>query len=262
MTTLAADRLTLAYADHVVVPELSLELPAGKVTALVGPNGSGKSTILKALARLLKPRAGTVLLDGRRLSEHGTRGVARRLSILPQRPTAPDSLTVRQLVGYGRAPHQRHFAGPTREDHAAIDRTLHRCALTDLADRPIGQLSGGQRQRAWVGMALAQDTPILLLDEPTTFLDMAHQLELLQLLGRANHEQGKTIVMVLHDLNLAARFADHIIAIRDGRIAAQGPPSDVICPAVLEAVFGVSAHIVQCPQRGVPLCIPYPLAGP
>ncbi|MCA9879169.1 MAG: ABC transporter ATP-binding protein [Thermomicrobiales bacterium] len=257
---LVTDQLTLSYLDDVVVRDLSLTIPSGKMTALIGANGSGKSTILKALGRVLKPRAGAVYLDGETIHGQSTRAVARRLALLPQSPDAPDGLTVRELVGYGRFPYQRGFGALTPEDLRMIDWALTVTGLHDLAARAVGSLSGGQRQRAWIGMALAQGTPILLLDEPTTYLDMAHQLEVLQLLDRLNRDAGHTIVMVLHDLHHAARYAHYLVAIQDGQVIATGAPQEIVTPQLLRNVFGVEADILIDPRSGVPLCVPYALA--
>jgi iron complex transport system ATP-binding protein len=257
---LHTEQLTLAYETTVVIHDLSLAIPAGKITALVGPNGCGKSTLLRGIARLLAPRRGAAYLDGRAIHHIPTRELALRLGILPQGPTAPEGLTVRELVAQGRYPHQAWFQQWALEDQAAVDRALEITSMADLSDRPIDALSGGQRQRAWIAMTLAQETPIILLDEPTTFLDLAHQIEVLQLLERLNHAESRTIVMVVHDLNHATRHAQHVIALRDGRMVAAGTPADVVTPALLQEVFGVEAEVLPDPRTGVPLCIPYGLA--
>ncbi|HZJ08259.1 MAG TPA: ABC transporter ATP-binding protein [Trueperaceae bacterium] len=256
MSELYTKQLSLGYADGPVVEGLDLGIPEGRITALVGANGSGKSTILKALARVLQPRAGAAFLDGKEIHRLSTREVAKRLAILPQGPEAPEGLTVGDLVTYGRYPHRGTFGGPTSEDRRMCDWALSVTGMTVFAERQVGQLSGGQRQRAWIAMALAQGTEVLLLDEPTTFLDMAHQLEVLQLLERLNRDQGRTIVMVVHDLNHASRFAHHMVAIARGKVAAQGTPREVMTPDVFRKVFAIDADIVDDPRLGVPICIP------
>lgn len=254
--SLRADHLRLAYDDRIVVDDLSLEIPAGEVTVIVGANACGKSTLLRALARLLSPRFGTVLLDGEDIRRLPTRVVAQRLGMLPQQPIAPDGIVVSDLVARGRHPHQRWFRQWSAEDQDAVEHALVATGISALADRSVDELSGGQRQRVWIAMALAQGTEILLLDEPTTFLDLAHQVEVLDLLADLNAADGRTIVCVLHDLNLACRYATHLIALRDGSIAAQGRPADVITAALVDHVFGLPATIVPDPVAGSPLVIP------
>ncbi|MEV6302644.1 ABC transporter ATP-binding protein [Actinoplanes sp. NPDC051861] len=256
MSRLNAQGLSLGYDDRTVVTDLSADILDGKVTAIVGANACGKSTLLRGLARLLKPRTGAVFLDGRAISEMSTVDVAKVLGLLPQSPVAPDGVTVADLVARGRYPHQGWFRRWTDADHEAVARALEATGTADLADRPLQQLSGGQRQRVWVAMALAQDTDLLLLDEPTTFLDINHQVELLRLLRRLNQESGKTIVAVLHDLNLASRFCDHIIAMADGSIAAEGPPAEVITAELVAKVFGLACVIVPDPVTGTPIVVP------
>ncbi|MBB2946988.1 iron complex transport system ATP-binding protein [Actinoplanes lutulentus] len=256
MTRLNARDLTLGYDDRPVVHDLSLDVLDGKVTAIVGANACGKSTLLRGLARLLKPRGGAVHLDGKALTEMSTVDVAKVLGLLPQSPLAPDGVTVADLVSRGRYPHQGWFRRWTDDDHAAVASALEATGTADLASRPLAQLSGGQRQRVWVAMALAQDTDLLLLDEPTTFLDINHQVELLRLLRTLNEESGKTIVAVLHDLNLASRFCDHIIAMSGGAIVAEGPPSEVITAELVEKVFGLTCVIIPDPIAGTPIVVP------
>lgn len=253
--------LSIAYEDRLIVDDLNIQIPQGKITALVGANGSGKSTILKTMARLMQPKKGQVLLDGKSIHKQSTREVAKQLAILPQNPTAPEGLTVTELVSYGRFPYQKGFGSLKAEDKKMIEWAIESTRLSEFHDRPIDQLSGGQRQRAWIAMALAQDTDILFLDEPTTFLDMAHQLEVLQLLEELNTTAKRTIVMVVHDLNHASRYAHHMIAIKQGKAAATGSPEKVMTPDVLREVFGIEADIVTDPRTGVPLCLPYALAG-
>ncbi|GGM06141.1 ABC transporter ATP-binding protein [Dactylosporangium sucinum] len=255
---LRASGLRLGYGDTVVVDGLDLDVPDGAVTAVVGPNGCGKSTLLRALGRLLRPRAGEVLLDGRRLDRIPTREVARAIGMLPQSPVAPDGLTVADLVMRGRHPHQNWLRQWSRADQEIVTEALEWTDIRDLADRPVDTLSGGQRQRAWISMALAQGTEILLLDEPTTYLDLNHQIDVLDLVARLHRERGRTIVMVLHDLSLAARYADHVVAMRDGRIVAQGPPSSVFTVDLLADVFGLAALVVPDPATGTPLVVPLP----
>jgi iron complex transport system ATP-binding protein len=260
MNILHTEQLTLAYETVVVIHELSVTIPAGQITALVGPNGCGKSTLLRGIARLLAPRGGATYLDGRAIHHIPTRELAQRIGILPQSPSAPEGLTVRELVAQGRYPHQAWFQQWSVADEGAVGRALEITGMTDLSDRPVDALSGGQRQRAWIAMTLAQETPIILLDEPTTFLDLAHQIEVLHLLERLNRVENRTIVMVVHDLNHATRHAQHVIALRDGQVVAAGTPADVVTPALLRQVFGVEAEIVADPRTGVPLCIAYGLA--
>lgn len=254
---LATRDLSVSYGKTPVLDSLDLAIPPGKISALVGANGCGKSTLLKALARLIQPAQGAVFLDEVPLVQMSTKAVARAIAILPQSPDAPPGLLVRELVGYGRYPWQKGFAAESADDRRAIAEALEQTSLLDLADRPIGTLSGGQRQRAWIAMALAQNSRILLLDEPTTFLDMGHQLEVLSLLSALNREAGKTIVMVVHDLNHALRYAHHLVAIADGHIIAEGPPELAINHAVLKEVFGVAADLIDDPRSGKRICVPY-----
>jgi iron complex transport system ATP-binding protein len=261
MFRLKTANLDIAYEDRLIVEDLNVEIPQGKITALVGANGSGKSTILKTMARIMNPKGGSVLLDGKSIHKQSTREVAKQLAILPQNPTAPEGLTVTELVSYGRFPYQKGFGSMKAEDRKMVEWAIQVTGMSEFHDRPIDQLSGGQRQRAWIAMALAQDTDILFLDEPTTFLDMAHQLEVLHLLEYLNTSAERTIVMVVHDLNHAARYAQHMIAIKKGKAEAVGTPTEVMSPDVLREVFGIEADIVTDPRMGVPLCLPYALAG-
>ncbi len=256
MTSLHTQTLTLAYDQAIIVPSLDLSIPSGQITALVGPNGCGKSTLLRGLARLLAPRSGTVYLDGTAIHKLPTRELAKQLGILPQNPVAPEGLTVRELVTQGRYPHQSWFQQWSKHDEEAVSHALEVTGMVEFAERPVDALSGGQRQRAWIAMTLAQETVVLLLDEPTTFLDMAHQIEVLHLLQRL-HQAGHTIILVVHDLNLAARFAHHLIAMRAGKLVAQGTPSEIVTPELLREVFNVAADVVRDPRTGVPLCLPY-----
>jgi iron complex transport system ATP-binding protein len=255
MPSLSARQLSLSYDTVRIINALDVELLAGKITALVGPNGCGKSTLLRGLARLLKPKGGAVYLDGKILAELPTREIARQLGLLPQSSVPPEGITVRELVAQGRYPHQRWFDQWSPEDEAQVARALERTELTALADRAVDTLSGGQRQRAWIAMTLAQDTEILLLDEPTTFLDLAHQVEVLDLLSVLN-EEGKTIVMVLHDLNQAARYAHQLVALHKGKIFATGEPRTVLTEMLVRHVFGVECCIVPHPVTQAPLVVP------
>ncbi|OUM86092.1 MAG: iron-dicitrate transporter ATP-binding subunit [Bacillus thermozeamaize] len=261
MERLHTQQLDIGYGEALIVKNLNLSIPTGKITALVGANGSGKSTILKTMARIMKPRAGVVLLDGKAIHGQSTKEVAKQLAILPQNPIAPEGLTVSELVGYGRFPHQKGFGSLTRDDREVIRWAIHVTGLEAFSDRPVDQLSGGQRQRAWIAMALAQQTDILFLDEPTTYLDMAHQLEILQLLQKLNRDEGRTIVMVVHDLNHASRYAHHMVAIKSGMVVSEGSPHQVMTKDMLREVFGIEADILTDPRTGVPLCIPYELAS-
>ena len=253
---LRARGLTLGYAGVDIVHGLDLVVPDGLVTVIVGANGCGKSTLLRGLARLLKPRAGSVELDGRPLKEGASADIARVMGLLPQNPVAPDGITVADLVGRGRYPHQGWFRRWSAEDDAAVEAALAATHTTELADRTLAELSGGQRQRVWVAMVLAQDTDLVLLDEPTTFLDISHQVDLLDLLDELNHVHGKTVVMVLHDLNLACRYAHHIVAMKAGTVVAQGTPQDVITAEVVDDVFGLPCRVVPDPVTGTPLVVP------
>lgn len=253
---LRAAGLRLAYNGLVVIDGLDLTVPPGQVSVIVGANASGKSTLLRALARLLTPRAGTVHLDGHSIHALPTKQVARLLGILPQSPIAPDGLTVRDLVGRGRSPHQSWWRQWSATDRNAVHAALAATELLDLAERPVDQLSGGQRQRAWIAMAVAQNTPILLLDEPTTYLDLAHQIDVLDLVLDLNRREQRTIVMVLHDLNQACRYADQVIAMKSGRIVATGPPEIVITAELVEEVFDVRCTVTTDPVSGTPLVIP------
>ena len=254
--SLRADDLTLAYEKLEVVHGLDLEIPRGRTTAVVGANGCGKSTLLRALARLMAPKSGTVLLDGTAISELPTKEVARRLGLLPQSPVAPEGLSIEDLVARGRYPHQGFLRRWSKEDEAAVESALAATHLGDLRERPLDELSGGQRQRAWIAMTLAQQTDVLLLDEPTTFLDLAHQVEVLDLLADLVAHHGRTVVMVLHDLNQACRYADHLVAMREGRVHAAGAPAAVIDAKLVEEVFGLPATVIDDPVTGTPLCLP------
>lgn len=251
-----AEALHVGYGDRAVLRGLDLELPDGAITAIVGPNGCGKSTLLRSVGRVLKPSSGAVLLDGEPVHALPTRQVARRLGLLPQSNVVPEQLTVRDLVARGRFPHRGAFGRWTHEDEEAVTEAMAATRTTELADRVVDELSGGQRQRVWIALVLAQQTPVLLLDEPTTYLDLAHRLEVLHLLRELNAAREITVVMVLHDLNEACRYADHLIAMREGAVVAQGPPVDVATPELVREVFGVECLTVPDPVAGTPMIVP------
>lgn len=256
--TLTTQDLSLGYAGRTIVDRVSTEIPAGKITVIIGPNGCGKSTLLRGLGRLLAPQDGVVHLDGDDLATIGSRDLATKIGLLPQQPIAPDGITVADLIGRGRHPHQRWFRQWSTADEHAVSRAMLSTELTDLADAPIDELSGGQRQRVWIALALAQDPAVMLLDEPTTYLDLAHQLDVLGLLAQINRNHHRTIVLVLHDLNMAARCADHLVAMRDGQIVAQGTPEEVVTAETVREVFGVDATVITDPVTGTPLVLPHP----
>ncbi|RBY91171.1 ABC transporter ATP-binding protein [Blastococcus sp. TF02A-30] len=259
MTTdhsLSAEDLTLGYGERTVIADLDLVVPPGRITAIVGANACGKSTLLRSMTRLLPPRAGRVLLDGAAVHRMPAKQLARTLGLLPQSPIAPEGITVADLVGRGRNPHQGIFTRWRTEDDVAVAAALQATQTTELADRPVDELSGGQRQRVWIAMALAQQTDLLLLDEPTTFLDVSHQVEVLDLLTDLNRSRGTTIVMVLHDLNLAARYADHLVAMSAGRVHATGTPEQVLTEDCVRAVFGLDSRVIADPTSGKPLMLP------
>ncbi|WP_082346029.1 ABC transporter ATP-binding protein [Kitasatospora sp. MY 5-36] len=257
---LATSALSLGHDRTIVVRELDLELPQRQVTVIVGPNGCGKSTLLGGLARTIAPRSGAVLLDGKPLTSLSTRAIARIIGLLPQSATAPDGLTVRDLVRYGRQPHQGLLRQWSAADAEAVEHALAAADLHELADRPLDTLSGGQRQRAWIAMAVAQDTDILMLDEPTSALDMGHALEVLEMVRGLTAERGRTVVLVLHDLTTACRYADHMVAMRDGRVAAQGAPRDIVTPELVRELYGVESVILTDPVHGTPVVCPVGLA--
>jgi iron complex transport system ATP-binding protein len=254
--SLRTDGVTLGYGDRVVAEDIDLPVPPGRITAIVGANACGKSTLLKAMARLLPPRSGRVLLDGKDIHHLPTRQLARTLGLLPQSPLAPEGIAVADLVARGRHPHQGFLSRWTADDEEAVAEALRMTDIAGLADRAVDELSGGQRQRAWIAMALAQQTDILLLDEPTTFLDITHQVEVLDLLTDLNRQRGTTVVMVLHDLNLAARYADHLVAVAAGRVHASGPPADVLTAEVVRDVFALESRVVPDPVSGAPMVLP------
>ncbi len=259
MHCLTANQIDIAYDETLIVKELNLQVPKGQITSIIGPNGCGKSTVLKAVGRLLKTKKGSVYLNGDDIRKLSTKEVAKQMAILPQTPTAPSGLTVGQLVAYGRFPHQRGFGKLSSEDKQIVAWALNVTQLTDFEHREVDTLSGGQRQRVWIAMALAQQTDLILLDEPTTYLDLAHQLEVLELLYELNRNQQVTIVMVLHDLNLAARFSDYMVAMRSGQVMKHGTPEQVMTVETLRDVFAIEANIMQEPRTGRPVYVTYQL---
>lgn len=259
MTKIESHAMSIGYGKRKVLNNLSLKIPESKITCIIGPNGCGKSTLLKTIARLLKPANGSVTLDGKSIHKQATKVIAQEIAILTQAPQTPEDITVKELVSYGRAPYQKGFGQLQTKDWEKIHWALDQAQLLNQADRSVNSLSGGQKQRVWIAMALAQDTDCLLLDEPTTYLDMAHQLEVLQVLETLNKKYKRTIVMVLHDLNHASRFADHLIAIREGEVMKSGTPEEVMQPDILRAVFDIEASIVEDPHTGKPALLSYQL---
>ena len=259
---LRADGLSVGYGRRMVLPAMGLTVPDGRITAIVGPNGCGKSTLLRALARVLAPVSGAVLLDGEPIHRLPSRTVARQVGLLPQSNVVPEQLTVAELVARGRYPHRGPFGRWTTQDQAAAEDAMRATGVEEFRDRPVDELSGGQRQRVWVAMVLAQETPILLLDEPTTYLDLAHRLEVLRLLRSLNDVRRVTVVMVLHDLDEASRYADHIVAMREGQVVAEGPPREVVTPELVEQIFGVPCMTIPNPVTGSPLVVPLGPAVP
>ncbi|MGD7049319.1 ABC transporter ATP-binding protein [Rossellomorea marisflavi] len=249
--------LTLAYGERTIIDQMDLDIPKGEITVFIGGNGCGKSTLLRSIARLMKPKEGSVLLDGESISRLSTKEVARKMAILPQTPVSPEGLTVLQLVKQGRYPHQSWLKQWSRKDEEIVEDALRATGMEEFRDRKVDELSGGQRQRAWIALTLAQDTDIILLDEPTTYLDMTHQIEILDLLFELNEKEGRTIVMVLHDINLACRYAHNIVAIRDREVYAQGKPEEVISCELVKHVFGMDCQVSSDPLFGTPLCIPF-----
>lgn len=255
--TIETQSLTLGYGDSIIIDELDVTIPKGEITVFIGGNGCGKSTLLRSIARLLKPKSGSVLLEGEAIARMSTKEVAKQMAILPQSPIAPEGLTVLQLVKQGRYPHQSWLKQWTKYDEEKVISALKATRMEDLKDRTVDSLSGGQRQRAWIAMTLAQDTDIILLDEPTTYLDMTHQIEILDLLFELNEKEQRTIVMVLHDLNLACRYAHNIVAIKDKKVFSQGKPEVVISCQFVKEVFDMNCEVTIDPLFGTPLCIPY-----
>ncbi len=248
--------LTLGYGKKIIAESLNVSIPDGKFTAIIGPNGCGKSTLLRTLSRLMKPLNGQVWLDGKHIEQYATKDVARRIGLLPQNASAPGDITVQELVSRGRYPHQPLFTRWRDEDQQAVSRAMKATGIEALASQSVDTLSGGQRQRAWIAMVLAQETSILLLDEPTTWLDISHQIDLLELLSALNKDQGFTLAAVLHDLNQACRYANHIIALREGVIVAQGDPKEIVTADLIERIYGMRCMIIDDPVAGTPLVVP------
>ncbi|MBQ4816476.1 ABC transporter ATP-binding protein [Bacillus pumilus] len=257
MSAISTEGLSLGYGETMIIDELNVSIPKGEITVFIGSNGCGKSTLLRSLARLMKPMGGSVLLEGHSIAKLPTKEVAKQLAILPQGPEAPEGLTVHQLVKQGRYPYQNWLKQWSKQDEEAVNRALKSTKMEELADRTVDSLSGGQRQRAWIAMTLAQETDIILLDEPTTYLDMTHQIEILDLLFDLNEKEQRTIVMVLHDLNLACRYAHHLVAIKDKTIYAEGRPETVINCDLVKNVFDMNCQVTTDPLFGTPLCIPH-----
>ncbi|WP_110926217.1 ABC transporter ATP-binding protein [Bacillus massiliglaciei] len=259
MVRLYTEELSIGYGEQTIVKNLNVSIPDKKITTIIGSNGCGKSTLLKAITRIIAPQSGTVVLDGENISKESTKRLARKMAILPQTPESASGLTVGELVSYGRFPYQKGFGRLGKEDYDVIDWALEVTGTMDYKLRPVDSLSGGQRQRVWIAMSLAQETDIIFLDEPTTYLDMAHQLEVLELLQKLNREQQRTIVMVLHDLNQAARFADYLIAMKEGEIVKAGSCEEVMQQEVLREVFQIDAEIGRDPRTNKPMCVTYNL---
>ncbi|MET9061166.1 ABC transporter ATP-binding protein [Streptomyces antibioticus] len=253
---LSAENVTLAYDQRVIAEQLSVQIPDNSFTVIVGPNACGKSTLLRALSRMLKPSRGRVLLDGQVIQSMPAKKVARTLGLLPQSSVAPDGITVADLVGRGRYPHQGILRQWSAEDERVVQESMARTGVAELGDRYVDELSGGQRQRVWIAMALAQQTPLLLLDEPTTYLDIQHQIDVLDLCAELHEEHGRTLVAVLHDLNHAARYATHLIALKGGEVIAQGAPNDIVTAKLVEQVFGLRCQVIEDPETGTPLVVP------
>jgi len=255
-TRLRGENLTLGYGKKTVAQDLNVSIPDGHFTAIICPNGCGKSTLLRTLSRLMTPLAGSVYLDGEQIQRYASKEVARRIGLLAQNATTPGDITVQELVARGRYPHQPLFTRWRKEDEAAVTRAMQATGITDLAAQSVDTLSGGQRQRAWIAMVLAQETAIMLLDEPTTWLDISHQIDLLELLSELNRTQGYTLAAVLHDLNQACRYATHLIALRDGKIVAEGAPKAIVTPDLIEQIYGMRCMIIDDPVAGTPLVVP------
>jgi iron complex transport system ATP-binding protein len=259
MNSINTKELSISYGNVEIVKDLNLNIPKGKITTIIGANGCGKSTVLKTIARILQPKSGAIYINGKDIQSESSKEIAKIMAVLPQSPQAPNGLTVEELVAYGRFPHQSGFGKLQKEDRNIINWALEVIGMKEYKDRPIEALSGGQRQRVWIAMALAQETEILLLDEPTTYLDLAHQLEILHLLEDLNKKQGRTIVMVIHELNNAARFADYMVGVKDGRIVCDGKPEEVMTKENLKTIFNIDAEVVKEPRNNKLVCITYDL---
>lgn len=257
MNCISVRNLNISYGNLDIVKDLNLDIPKGKITTIIGSNGCGKSTILKTIARIIEPKSGDIYINDKNIKEQNTKDLAKSMAVLPQSPQAPSGLTVEELISYGRFPHQRGFAKLTDKDKDVVTWALKSTGIEEFRERPIEALSGGQRQRAWIAMALAQQTEILILDEPTTYLDLAHQLEVLNLLEELNKKQGTTIVMVIHELNNAARFADNMIGIKKGKLVCQGSAEEVMTKENLKELFNIDAEITKDPRHNKPVCITY-----
>ena len=261
MNCIKTKDLNISYGNLDIVKDLNLEIPKGKITTIIGANGCGKSTILKTIARILQPKSGDIFINDKNIKDQSSKELAKTMAVLPQSPQAPSGLTVEELISYGRFPHQKGFGKMKKEDKDIVSWALEATGISEFRDRKIEALSGGQRQRAWIAMALAQQTDILVLDEPTTYLDLAHQLEVLNLLEELNKKQGTTIVMVIHELNNAARFADHMVGVKKGKIACQGSAYEVMTKENLKELFNIDAEIVSDPRTNKPVCITYDMIG-
>ena len=257
MNCISTRNLNISYGNLDIVKDLNLDIPKGKITTIIGSNGCGKSTILKTIARIIQPKSGDIFVNNINIKDQSPKELAKAVAVLPQSPQAPSGLTVEELIAYGRFPHQKGFGKMRKEDNDIVTWALQSTGIEEFRDRPIEALSGGQRQRAWIAMALAQQTDILILDEPTTYLDLAHQLEILKLLEELNRKQGTTIVMVIHELNNAARFADHMIGVKKGKVICQGSAEEVMTKENLKELFNIDAEIVQDPRNNKPVCLTY-----
>ena len=257
MSCISTKNLNISYGNLDIVKDLNLDIPKGKITTIIGSNGCGKSTILKTIARIIQAKSGDIFVNNINIKEQSPKDLAKVMAVLPQSPQAPSGLTVEELIAYGRFPHQKGFGKMKKEDEDIVTWALKSTGIEEFRDRPMEALSGGQRQRAWIAMALAQQTEILILDEPTTYLDLAHQLEILKLLEELNRKQGTTIVMVIHELNNAARFADHMIGVKKGKVVCQGTAHEVMTKENLKELFNIDAEIVEDPRNNKPVCITY-----
>ena len=257
MSCISTKNLNISYGNLDIVKDLNLDIPKGKITTIIGSNGCGKSTILKTIARIIQAKSGDIFVNNINIKEQSPKDLAKVMAVLPQSPQAPSGLTVEELIAYGRFPHQKRFGKMKKEDEDIVTWALKSTGIEEFRERPMEALSGGQRQRAWIAIALAQQTEILILDEPTTYLDLAHQLEILKLLEELNRKQGTTIVMVIHELNNAARFADHMIGVKKGKVVCQGTAHEVMTKENLKELFNIDAEIVEDPRNNKPVCITY-----